>query len=343
MRGLLATAALAVTLSVSAAPAAEPQSWATVAHVQPNGDWLVLALVARGTSTTDEIAGIKPVLTFVPEGGGGSITRRLSNVWVEAPPGEQYTRVAFRLVKGPPLPGTYGVHVELRQEADVVSTADAGSIRIVGLGSFLLLVIALFGALLSAAAVLAARGRSRRVRLSAGAALLITVPLWVPMLLAGYAAFLGLALLLTWLARRATTADAFLVGGTCATVAFLEVYWGTVVNGAYITAPIVSLTLLYLVYRGVDAALRRRPGARKWTIYGLGVALTGLYLSMSLYKAFFRDYPALMATGNAGQIGDILDSTWHVFRTTHALTAALPIVLLVIYLRKKPRVRLPAS
>lgn len=317
---MMALAVLAATvLSAPPTDAALVTPW-----LQPPSNWMMVYV----GSPDHETAELVPVLRWTHDETGQVQEKRLTAV----KPGSSRLRV----VQGPELGGPWTVQLVLTHGPDEVSVSETTGVRVIGLWSFFLLLMGLFAALI--ASVLVSFRGNNKTRLIVAGSLLITGWMWVPMIMAGYTLFGLLFGLLTGLAVRFRDVPAqFLTVASIVIVIFGELYWGAITNGTFWTAPVISLTLLWFLWRGLGLIFRGDK-TLAWATWAGALVVCVLYITLNVYKAFFLDYPSIAVSGDAGQLGRVWDSISHVFRVTHVMGLLLPLGVLATYLVMRRRV-----
>ena len=288
-----------------------------------------------GLTLSDDPETVTPTVRFLGEATGQVVERRLTPVVAQASAGKAYTRTLTRLVKGPDADDTYQVTINLRVGQRLVSQGDLGTLEVVPLLNYTLRVVLLLGAL-GALLTSAIVTRRRAVRVTAVLAQLVIAGVFWRSLLGGHTVFLLLVGTLAVVARLRTDPESFLSRGSLVLVLFDELYWGFMVNGGRWTGLVLSGTALALLGLGLGR-LVRRPRLRALGALTLATLLTLLYVTTSLYKAFFLDVPAISVAGDAGQVGRLLDSVWLATRPTHLLAAFTPLGMLVAWLVLRAR------
>ena len=247
--------------------------------------------------------------------------------------------VTTRMMRTPERPGRYTLRIQLRNGEDVVVETHPRSTQVWSIAAYLPFLLLVF-LLLTGATHLLGPSRPRRLRLLVGGVLLASAFLWLPLLLGGHALFLAALIGISHYARRPElNPTTFLRRASCALVVFGELYWGFVVNGSFWTAPVFSLSLLYVIYRGLRRVVTQ-PERQAFVVWLGAMALSVLYVVVHIYKAFFLDFPALSALSQSGQVGQVFDSVVKVFRSTHALALLLPLFVLMLtgtLARRQPR------
>ncbi len=311
---------LGIALALLSAPA--PSGEIVAPHTMPPGHYGVVFVLAGADAGEPDAEGLVKLplsVRFTPVSGGADVVRDLTPIWARPGAGEAWWRPALRVVKGPDAKGEYTVGLESggRRLATTATTV----VGPWGYAAAVSAVVLVLGTLLGLAVLRS--GRWRWASLT-GAALLagVTGPWWV----GGQVAFVLLGPVLAGLRRSAVGRATFVSRASLAVLCFQELYWGTVVNGAFWTAPVVSLTGLlgvaYLAGRLVRSDARR--AALALVLAALGSVL---YVATNIYKAFFLDIPAIAVAGDAGQVGRLLDSVLLVTRVTHLLALCLPLVV----------------
>ena len=327
---------LMLALLLATAPPTVVESPSLATPITSTGAWTVVYTQLQGDTPVDVVC-VETTIRWQHAGTGEVFERQLQDGCTRGGEGERWSRMFPKLAKVPDLRGTYEVQLEFTSGGHVVSRTAPSSVRVIGLLPFTGIVLLLFAALIWAGAA-ALRWRDRSAWVVA-VATVATSPFWGPLLMGGHAFFLPVyAGLVALRLRFATDPDAFLRWAAVWQIALFEIYWGTLVNNSYATAAIVSLSLLYLVYRGL-ARLIRTPRRLSLLLLFLSSVLSLFYVAMNLYKLFFLDYPALAVAGDSGQVSDITDSIAHVFAVTHVLTLLAPFFVAGLYADARRRSR----
>ncbi len=223
--------------------------------------------------------------------------------------------VALPRVPSPPSPGLWTVqivHAEL-------GSSDTQTLLALPAWAYTLLILPLLAALF-----LLGRTQDRRLLLG----LALTGPLWVPILAYRLWAYAALLVALgTWERLRPGQRAAVCI----ALSVFLEGYWGQLVNENELHGFIISATIA----GGVGLLLRRW-----WQATLAWLALLSLFqVTMSVYEAFFLDFPAASTLDQMNQAGNVLTSIGPLIRPEHLLTLLLPLSLLRIRRDSQPDLR----
>ncbi|MBT9558970.1 MAG: hypothetical protein IV100_23260 [Myxococcales bacterium] len=317
-------------------------------HASP-GQWVFVPVAITFAAPEARCVRAEPVLHFVPTGGGPTVERRAWPIALEMTTLEAETRWASRVVKVPDLLGDYSVSASavllpcdapaggpgapLSAAFDDLNgrLAAPGTARALVVESLptYLAILALVALVVAAPWTAAAVARSRRA-LGVGLAIgtigaLGSWRYW----LGGQVLFLALWLLLAVIIARAPSRDVAVTRGSVALMVASELYWGSLVNGTFWTAPVISLSVLMGLVALFGKAITR-PRPRAISAFVCAQFLAVLYVCANIYKAFFLDIPAIAVAGDAGQIDRLLDSIAKVTLPTHVIAVSMPAMMLAV-------------
>ncbi len=316
-------------------------------HTSP-GQWVFVPLNIEFTAPEARCVRAEPILHFALP-NGPTVERRAYPVIIETTLGEPTTRWASRVVKVPDLIGDYSVSASaLLLPCDAPSGGKGpplspafdllnGRLAAPGLGEPLavrslptyLAILALIALAVCVPLTAAAFSPSRRARwLGVALGTVLGISTW-HYWLGGQVLFLALWIALVVVIGRAPTRDAAVTRGSVVFMVASELYWGSLVNGTFWTAPVISLSVLFAIVALFGKAMTR-PRLRAIGAFLFAQLLAALYVCANIYKAFFLDIPAIAVAGDAGQIDRLLDSIAKVTLPTHIIAVAMPCLMLAV-------------
>ena len=306
-----------------------PTSVVLAPLVAEPGGWITLPVVLRGIANTDDVAGINPQALWTSGDSRTPFKRKLSTVWVQTARDQGYVRPVLRIARVPEQPGIYQLEIDFRTVGGRASRAMPSTVLVMPFGMYFVVIFTIL-TILFGLSYASWRHTNSAVRWSARLALIVLSPWWFPPVLAGHTLFFGVVIFAFWLAQQKANPNEFLAQSSLLGMCFLEIYWGAVVSGSYLTAPIISLSVIGLCYITMRRFITNERKAA-YGLWGLFWVQSLFFACVTVYKAFFRDYPTFLAGGDIGQVGRLLDSIAHVIRITHVMTLLMPWMFLIIW------------
>jgi hypothetical protein len=324
-----------LTIMIMGAPT--PDSVVVTPWFTGPSHWFPVPVILRTAESDKLTACVKPTMTFRTD--AAEILRNPYELCglPRAGFGSNHARPTGSLVQAPDAPGTYELDIGMTRGPNLVSQAKRRTIWVMPLPAYVAAMLGIFLALLVAGWG-AATTSNRRRRQAIIVALALLSPLWVPQLMGGHTMFLGLMCLIVWFYRAGQGATVFLLATSCATAVFLELYWGSVTSNANWTAWVLSVTLLWMIYRLMKLIVRK-PSALAIFVWVGALALALIDVSQAIYKSFFLDYGSVTILGTTGQVGQLLDSIGRVVTLTHVMSVLIPLVLPILALRLRSKSR----
>jgi hypothetical protein len=317
-------------------------------HTSP-GQWVFVPLAITFTAPESRCVKAEPIFHFVPTGDAPTLERRGWPIALQTTAGEATSSWASRVVKVPDLHGDYTVSASLvllpcdaptggpgaplsaafdPLNGQLAAPGSASELTVHGLPTYLA-ILASIAFLVAAPWTVAAFARSRRVvgiGLALGAIGAATSwRYW----LGGQVLFLALWLVVAAVIARAPSRDTAVTRGSVVFMVASELYWGSLVNGTFWTAPVISLSVLMGLLALFGKAITR-PRPRAISAFVFAQFLAVLYVCANIYKAFFLDIPAIAVAGDAGQIDRLLDSIAKVTLPTHVIAVVMPAMMLAV-------------